>query len=176
MKACLHPRDPRALTLGDLPDPRPAGQAVVRVEAVALSFFDPLIIAGPYQYNPASLSLPGCGFAGTIEGAARGSRLATPHRVSATRFGARAREIPSPPTRSRCLLASTPTAPPADRLRTSTTREGSRRTQARETLAGPAPRSAPPRRGRTRKLRRPVHACASSTKIWRSPRHGADQA
>jgi NADPH2:quinone reductase len=70
MKAllCTHPGTPDDLTLGDLPDPEAGpGQAVVRVEAVALNFFDLLIIAGQYQYKPAHPFSPGAEFAGTVE-------------------------------------------------------------------------------------------------------------
>ena len=51
MKAllCTRASTPDDLTIGDLPDPvAGSGQAVVRVEAVALNFFDLLIIAGKY--------------------------------------------------------------------------------------------------------------------------------
>src|SRR3954468_17490041 len=71
MKAllCTHAGTPDDLTLGDLPDPEAGpGQAVVRVEAVALNFFDLLIIAGQYQYKPAFPFSPGAEFAGTVEG------------------------------------------------------------------------------------------------------------
>src|SRR4029078_3375682 len=56
------------LSIADLPD-RCAGpgQAVVRVEAAALNFFDLLIIAGQYQYKPEYPFSPGAEFAGTVE-------------------------------------------------------------------------------------------------------------
>src|SRR5204862_3392801 len=59
---------PDDLAIGDLPDPiaRP-GQVVVRVEAVALNFFDLLIIDGKYQYKPEFPFSPGAEFAGRIE-------------------------------------------------------------------------------------------------------------
>ena len=85
MKAllCTHAGTPDDLTLGDLPDPEAGpGQAVVRVEAVALNFFDLLIIAGQYQYKPAYPFSPGAEFAGTVEsigpgvtGFAKGDRV-----------------------------------------------------------------------------------------------------
>jgi NADPH2:quinone reductase len=56
MKAILCTRygGPDDLTLGELPDPvAAAGQVVVKVAAVALNFFDTLIIAGKYQTKPA---------------------------------------------------------------------------------------------------------------------------
>jgi NADPH2:quinone reductase len=70
MKAllCTRAGTPDDLTIGDLPDPVAGpGQAVVRVEAVALNFFDLLIIAGKYQYKPEFPFSPGAEFAGHIE-------------------------------------------------------------------------------------------------------------
>src|SRR5262245_38505372 len=70
MKAllCTRPGKPEDLTVADLPDPEAGpGEAVVRVEASALNFFDLLIIAGKYQYKPAYPFSPGAEFAGTIE-------------------------------------------------------------------------------------------------------------
>src|SRR5215213_9969723 len=70
MKAllCTRAGTPDDLSIGDLPDPAAApGQAVVRVEAVALNFFDLLIIAGKYQYKPEFPFSPGAEFAGRIE-------------------------------------------------------------------------------------------------------------
>jgi len=70
MKAllCTRPGSPDDLTVADLPDPVAGpGQAVVRVSAAALNFFDLLIIAGKYQYKPEFPFSPGAEFAGTIE-------------------------------------------------------------------------------------------------------------
>jgi len=70
MKALVatRPSTPDDLTIVDLPDPEAGpGQAVVRVEAVALNFFDLLIIAGTYQYKPDFPFSPGAEFAGTVE-------------------------------------------------------------------------------------------------------------
>ncbi len=70
MKAllCTGPSKPEDLTVADLPDPTAGpGEAVVRVEAAALNFFDLLIIAGKYQYKPAFPFSPGAEFAGTVE-------------------------------------------------------------------------------------------------------------
>ena len=56
MKAvlCTHYGGPDELALRDLPDPVAGpGEAVVRVRAAALNFFDTLIIAGKYQTKPA---------------------------------------------------------------------------------------------------------------------------
>lgn len=85
MKAIVATRagTPDDLTLADLPDPVAGpGQAVVRVEAVALNFFDLLIIAGKYQYKPAFPFSPGAEFAGTVESLGSGvSGFATGDRV-----------------------------------------------------------------------------------------------
>jgi NADPH2:quinone reductase len=70
MKAllCTRPGKPEDLTVADLPDPEAGpGEAVVRVESVALNFFDLLIIAGKYQYKPAYPFSPGAEFAGVVE-------------------------------------------------------------------------------------------------------------
>ena len=70
MKAllCTRPGNPEDLTVADLPDPEAGpGEAVVRVESVALNFFDLLIIAGKYQYKPAYPFSPGAEFAGVVE-------------------------------------------------------------------------------------------------------------
>jgi NADPH2:quinone reductase len=59
---------PDDLKLGDLPEPVPEpGQAVVRIKAAALNFFDTLIIAGKYQTRPAFPFSPAAEFAGTVE-------------------------------------------------------------------------------------------------------------
>jgi NADPH2:quinone reductase len=70
MKAILCTRAgvPGDLELADLPDPAAGpGEAVVRVHAAALNFFDTLIIAGKYQYKPAVPFSPGAEFAGVIQ-------------------------------------------------------------------------------------------------------------
>jgi NADPH2:quinone reductase len=75
MKAllCTRAGTPEDLAIGDLPDPVAGpGQALVRVEAVALNFFDLLIIAGKYQYKPEFPFSPGAEFAGAIEGLGAG--------------------------------------------------------------------------------------------------------
>ncbi len=70
MKALLCTRlgGPDDLELTNLPDPVPGpGEAVVRVHAAALNFFDTLIIAGKYQTKPALPFSPGAEFAGVVE-------------------------------------------------------------------------------------------------------------
>src|ERR1041384_6169746 len=70
MKALLCTRfgTPDDLSLADLPDPVPAaGEAVVRIHAAALNFFDTLIIANKYQTKPALPFSPAAEFAGTVE-------------------------------------------------------------------------------------------------------------
>jgi NADPH2:quinone reductase len=70
MKALLCTRygGPDDLTIEEVPDPVAGpGQAVVRIAAAALNFFDTLIIAGKYQYKPAFPFSPAAEFAGTIE-------------------------------------------------------------------------------------------------------------
>src|SRR5450759_3236658 len=70
MKALLCTRygTPHDLDLADLADPVPGpGEAVVRVKAAALNFFDNLIIAGKYQHKPAFPFSPAAEFAGEVE-------------------------------------------------------------------------------------------------------------
>jgi len=70
MKAllCTHYGTPDDLVLADIDDPAPApGEAVVRIEAAALNFFDTLIIAGKYQTKPAFPFSPAAEFAGIVE-------------------------------------------------------------------------------------------------------------
>ena len=70
MKALLCTRygTPDDLELADIADPTPGpGEAVVRIEAAALNFFDTLIIAGKYQTKPAMPFSPAAEFAGTVE-------------------------------------------------------------------------------------------------------------
>lgn len=70
MKAILCTRlgTPDDLELRDLPDPVPGpGEAVVRIAAAALNFFDTLIVAGKYQTKPELPFSPAAEFAGTVE-------------------------------------------------------------------------------------------------------------
>ena len=75
MKALLCTRygTPDDLELADIADPKPApGEAVVRVAAAALNFFDTLIIAGKYQVKPPMPFSPSAEFAGTVESVGAG--------------------------------------------------------------------------------------------------------
>lgn len=70
MKAvlCTHFGSPDELELADIAPPQPApGEAVVRVAAAALNFFDTLIIAGKYQHKPPFPFSPAAEFAGIVE-------------------------------------------------------------------------------------------------------------
>lgn len=70
MKALLCTRygTPDDLEYADIADPQPGpGEAVVRIAAAALNFFDTLIIAGKYQYKPDMPFSPAAEFAGEVE-------------------------------------------------------------------------------------------------------------
>src|SRR5947207_11605033 len=70
MKAILCTRfgGPDDLELKELPDPAAGpGEVVVAVKAVALNFFDTLLIAGKYQHKPPFPFSPGAEFAGVVE-------------------------------------------------------------------------------------------------------------
>jgi len=70
MKALLCTRygGPDDLEIQNLPDPQPGpGEALVRVKAAALNFFDTLIIAGKYQYKPQMPFSPSAELAGVVE-------------------------------------------------------------------------------------------------------------
>ena len=78
MKALLCTRHgtPDDLELTDVPDPVAApGEAVVRIKAAALNFFDTLIIADKYQTKPPLPFSPAAEVAGTVEGV--GSEVTT---------------------------------------------------------------------------------------------------
>jgi NADPH:quinone reductase len=70
MKALLCTRygTPDDLELTDIADPVAGpGEAVVRIKAAALNFFDNLIIAGKYQHKPPFPFSPAAEFAGEVE-------------------------------------------------------------------------------------------------------------
>jgi len=80
MKAILCSRygGPDDLTLSDVADPVATdGQAVVKVAAAALNFFDTLLIAGKYQTKPAFPFSPAAEFAGTVESVGAGVTAVT---------------------------------------------------------------------------------------------------
>lgn len=59
---------PEELILEDVPEPAPGeGEVLIRVRAVALNFFDTLIIRGKYQHKPPLPFSPGGEAAGEIE-------------------------------------------------------------------------------------------------------------
>src|ERR1700733_13696609 len=70
MKAvlCTHFCTPEELELADIAVPQAGpGEAVVRIKAAALNFFDTLIIAGKYQQKPPFPFSPAAEFAGVVE-------------------------------------------------------------------------------------------------------------
>jgi NADPH:quinone reductase len=104
MKAvlCTRAGTPDDLEIGDLPDPTAApGEAVVRIRAAALNFFDTLIIAGKYQYKPTFPFSPGAEFAGTVESLGDGvAGLAIGDRVTGyVRYGAAREKLAIPANR-----------------------------------------------------------------------------
>jgi NADPH:quinone reductase len=75
MKAilCTHFGSAAELELADIPQPQAGrGEAVVRVGAAALNFFDTLIIAGKYQHKPPFPFSPAAEFAGVVESVGAG--------------------------------------------------------------------------------------------------------
>jgi NADPH2:quinone reductase len=81
MKAvlCTHFGPAAALQLADVDAPRAGpGEALVRVKAVALNFFDTLLIAGKYQHKPPFPFSPGAEFAGVVESVGVGGADVTP--------------------------------------------------------------------------------------------------
>ena len=81
MKAilCTHFGTPNELELADIPQPQAGpGEAVVRVEAAALNFFDTLIIAGKYQHKPPFPFSPAAEFAGIVDSVGTGVTEVSP--------------------------------------------------------------------------------------------------
>ena len=85
MKAllCTRPGGPDDLELQEIPDPVAGpGEAVVRIHAAGLNFFDTLIIAGKYQSKPPFPFSPAAEFSGVIESLGTGvTDLKTGDRV-----------------------------------------------------------------------------------------------
>ncbi len=64
---------PDELELADIAEPHAGpGEAVVRIKAAALNFFDTLIIAGKYQHKPPFPFSPAAEFAGVVESVGAG--------------------------------------------------------------------------------------------------------
>ena len=103
MKAilCTHFGTPDELELADIPPPVAGpGQAVVRVKAAALNFFDLLIIAGKYQHKPPFPFSPASEFAGIVESVGAGvTDLAPGDRVMGSTGWGAAREFLAADTR-----------------------------------------------------------------------------
>jgi NADPH2:quinone reductase len=81
MKAilCTHFGSPDELELADIAQPQAGpGEAVVRVRAAALNFFDMLIIAGKYQHKPPFPFSPAAEFAGIVESIGAGVTEVSP--------------------------------------------------------------------------------------------------
>ena len=75
MKAvlCTYFGPAQVLQLADIEPPRTgSAEALVRVKAVALNFFDTLLIAGKYQHKPPFPFSPGAEFAGLVESVGAG--------------------------------------------------------------------------------------------------------
>ena len=101
MKAivCTHFGGPDQLEFVDIPEPTAkAGEAVVRIKAAALNFFDTLIIAGKYQHKPPFPFSPASEFAGVVESIGAGvTDLAPGDRVMGSTGWGAARELIAAP-------------------------------------------------------------------------------
>jgi NADPH2:quinone reductase len=76
---CTHYGGPDELELADIPAPTAGpNEAVVRIKAAALNFFDTLIIAGKYQYKPPFPFSPASEFAGVVESVGPGATGVAP--------------------------------------------------------------------------------------------------
>ncbi len=87
------------LELADIPEPQPRpGEAVVRIKAAALNFFDTLIIAGKYQHKPPFPFSPAAEFSGVVESIGPGVTTVAPgDRVMANTGWGAAREAVAVP-------------------------------------------------------------------------------
>ena len=103
MKAILCTRycTPDELELADIPQPTAGpGEALVRVKAAALNFFDLLIIAGKYQVKPPFPFSPGSEFAGVVENVGAGvTDIAVGDRVLGSTGHGTAREYIAVPAK-----------------------------------------------------------------------------
>jgi len=104
MKAILCTRFGTAadLELKDIPPPQAGpGEAVVRVKAAALNFFDTLIIAGKYQFKPPFPFSPAAEFAGIVESVGAGvGEVAPGDRVAGNIGWGAAREAVAVPAQA----------------------------------------------------------------------------
>jgi NADPH:quinone reductase len=104
MKAILCNRfcTPDELELTDIPEPQAGpGEAVVRIKAAALNFFDTLIIAGKYQHKPPFPFSPAAEFSGVVESVGSGVTTVAPgDRVMANTGWGAAREAVAVPEES----------------------------------------------------------------------------
>jgi NADPH2:quinone reductase len=103
MKAILCRRfcSPEQLELADIAEPQAGpGEAVVRIKAAALNFFDTLIIAGKYQHKPPFPFSPAAEFSGVVESIGPGvSEIAPGDRVMGSIGWGAAREAVAVPAR-----------------------------------------------------------------------------
>jgi NADPH:quinone reductase len=101
MKAILCNRfcTPDELELADIPEPQAGpGEAVVRIKAAALNFFDTLIIAGKYQHKPPFPFSPAAEFSGVVQSIGAGVTTVAPgDRVMANTGWGAAREAVAVP-------------------------------------------------------------------------------
>ncbi|MGA9174526.1 MAG: alcohol dehydrogenase catalytic domain-containing protein, partial [Thermoactinomyces sp.] len=73
------------LHMEELPKPQPgSGEVLIKVEAVALNFFDILLCQGKYQEKPSLPFTPGAEISGTITSVGEGVSLKAGQRVVAT--------------------------------------------------------------------------------------------
>jgi len=108
MKAvlCTHFGTADELELADILEPQAGpGEAVVRVKAAALNFFDTLIIAGKYQYKPPFPFSPAAEFSGVVESVGSGvTEFAPGDRVMGHMGWGAAREAVAIPVRQLAKL------------------------------------------------------------------------
>lgn len=76
--------EPEEMRLETVARPEPgSGEALVRVDAAALNFFDILMIRGKYQVRPDRPFTPGCELAGEVVAVGEGSRWRIGQKVAA---------------------------------------------------------------------------------------------
>ena len=100
---------PDELELADIDEPQAGpGEAVVRVKAAALNFFDTLIIAGKYQHKPPFPFSPAAEFAGVVESVGAGvTGIAPGDRVMGNIGWGAAREAVAVPAQQLVKVPST---------------------------------------------------------------------